>query len=149
MAQRKINLVSIGTVKNSIGKAKHQDWRTVASQIVINEELKAALDGVEEFSHLIVVYWMHKLPAKQQPPIKVHPKGDQSLSLTGVFATRSPTRPNPIGVTVVKLLKRRKNILEVAGLDAVNGTPVLDIKPYIPSHDSVNEAITPEWLQSC
>jgi tRNA-Thr(GGU) m(6)t(6)A37 methyltransferase TsaA len=146
-AGHKINLTPIGVVRNSVNKSKHRDWQAVVSEIVINDELEAALDGLEGFSHLIVVYWMHKLPSPKEPPMKVHPKGDQSLPLTGVFATRSPTRPNPIGVTVVRLLRRHKNVLEVRGLDALNGTPVLDIKPYIPTHDSVNDATIPQWLR--
>ncbi len=146
IAEHKINLTPIGTVRNQINDTKHKDWQLVTSQIVIKKDLEAALDGIEGFSHLIIIYWMHKLPPNQHPPSKVHPKGNQSLPLTGVFATRSPTRPNPIGMTVVKLLGHRENILEVVGLDAVNNTPVLDIKPYIPSHDSISEATTPEWL---
>ncbi len=148
MAVHKINLISVGTVRNSITDTKHKDWQSVISQIVVKKDLEAALDGVDGFSHLIIIYWMHKLPPKQKPPTKVHPKGDQSLPLTGVFATRSPTRPNPIGMTVVKLLGHQRNTLEVMGLDAVNGTPVLDIKPYIPSHDSISEATSPAWLHS-
>lgn len=149
MVEHKINLIPIGIVRNQINDTKCHDWQSVISQIVINKSLEAALDGIEGFSHLIIIYWMHRRPSNQQPATKVHPKGDQSLPLTGVFATRSPARPNPLGMTVVKLLERRENILEVVGLDAVNDTPVLDIKPYIPSHDSVSEATTPGWLHPC
>lgn len=146
MVEPKISLTPVGTVKNLVNDPKHKDWQAVTSQIVVNKELETALDGVEGFSHLIIIYWMHKLPPTTQPPTKVHPKGDQSLPLTGVFATRSPVRPNPIGMTVVKLLERQGSTLEVMGLDALNGTPVLDIKPYIPVHDSICEATVPEWL---
>ncbi len=148
MIEHKINLTPIGTVRNYVNDPKRKDWQAVASQIVINKELETALDGVEGFSHLIIIYWMHKLSPAEQRPAKVHPKGDRSLPLTGVFATRSPARPNPIGMTVVKLVERRGSILEVTGLDALNGTPVLDIKPYIPSHDSIPEASVPEWLHA-
>ncbi len=148
MMEYKINLTPVGTVRNSVNDPKHKDWQAVTSQIVVTKNLEPALDGVEGFSHLIIIYWMHKLAPAQQPPTKVHPKGDRSLPLTGVFATRSPVRPNPIGMTVVKLLERRGGILEVVGLDALNGTPVLDIKPYIPSHDSICEATVPEWLNA-
>lgn len=136
----------VGTVRNSVNNTKYKDWQAVTSQIMVKKNLETALDGVEGFSHLIIIYWMHKLPPDHQLTVKVHPKGDKSLPLTGVFATRSPMRPNPIGIAVVKLLGRHKNILEVKGLDALNGTPVLDIKPYIPSHDSISEATTPHWL---
>ena len=78
--------------------------------------------------------------------MKVHPRRKQSLPLVGVFATRSPARPNPIGMATVKLLECHDNVLKVIGLDAVDGTPVLDIKPYIPGYDSPNEAKTPDWI---
>lgn len=147
MIKLKANLTPIGIVRNKIEKPKRREWQKVISEIIIDKELETALDGIEGFSHLIIVYWMHKLPPRQQPPIKVHPKGEQSLPLVGVFASRSPDRPNPIGITVVKLLGRQGNILKVAGLDALNGTPLLDVKPYIPSHDSIKDAVIPEWLK--
>ena len=77
---------------------------------------------------------------------KVHPKGNEKLPLVGVLASRSPARPNPIGITTVKLLGRDRNVLKVQGLDAVDGTPVLDIKPHIPRYDSPTQATTPDWI---
>jgi tRNA-Thr(GGU) m(6)t(6)A37 methyltransferase TsaA len=141
-----INLTPIGFVRNNIKEPGIEDWRTVTSEIIIEEDLKEALSRIDEFSHIIVIYWMHKLPPSQRSIIKVHPKANQNLPLVGVFASRSPARPNPIGVTTVKLLERRDNVLKVTGLDAINGTPVLDIKPYIPGDDSSTEAKTPGWL---
>jgi tRNA-Thr(GGU) m(6)t(6)A37 methyltransferase TsaA len=141
-----INLTPIGFVKNSIKEPKIQDCQTVTSAIIIKDDLKEALSRIDEFSHIIVIYWMHKLPPSQRSVRKVHPKADQTLPLVGVFASRSPARPNPIGITTVKLLERRNNVLKVTGLDAIDGTPVLDIKPYIPGDDSPTEAKTPNWL---
>jgi tRNA-Thr(GGU) m(6)t(6)A37 methyltransferase TsaA len=141
-----INLTPIGFVRNSIKEPGIEDWRTVTSEIIIEENLKEALSRIDEFSHIIVIYWMHKLSPSQRAIIKVHPKVNQNLPLVGVFASRSPARPNPIGVTTVKLLERRDNVLKVTGLDAINGTPVLDIKPYLPGDDSSTEAKTPGWL---
>ncbi len=141
-----MNLTPIGVVKNNITEPKREDWETVTSEIIINEDLKEALSKIDEFSHIIVIYWMHKLPPSQRSVTKVHPKGNQNLPLVGVFASRSPARPNPIGITTVKLIERRYNVLKVTGLDAVDGTPVLDIKPYIPDHDSTSEIKTPGWL---
>lgn len=143
----KINLTPIGTVRNSIEEPKHRIGQSVVSEIIIDEKLVEALDGIEAFSHLVIIYWIHKLPANARSPLKVHPKGNKSLPLVGVFASRSPVRPNPLGMTVVKLIERQGNIIKVEGLDALNGTPVLDIKPYIPSQDSVTDALIPEWLQ--
>ena len=141
-----INLTPIGFVRNSIKEPGIEDWRTVTSEVIIEENLKEALSRIDEFSHIIVIYWMHKLSPSQRAIIKVHPKANQNLPLVGVFASRSPARPNPIGVTTVKLLERRDNVLKVTGLDAINGTPVLDIKPYLPGDDSSTEAKTPGWL---
>jgi tRNA-Thr(GGU) m(6)t(6)A37 methyltransferase TsaA len=141
-----INLTPIGFVRNSIKEPRIEDWRTVTSEVIIEEDLKEALSRIDEFSHIIVIYWMHKLSPSQRSIIKVHPKANQNLPLVGVFASRSPARPNPIGVTTVKLLEHRDNVLKVTGLDAIDGTPVLDIKPYIPGDDSSTEAKTPGWL---
>jgi len=141
-----INLTPIGFVKNNITEPKRGDWEAVTSEIIINEDLKQGLSRIDEFSHLIVIYWMHKLPPSQRSVIEVHPKGNQNLPLVGVFASRSPARPNPIGITTVKLMERRDNILKVTGLDAIDETPVLDIKLYIPDHDSASEIKTPGWL---
>jgi tRNA-Thr(GGU) m(6)t(6)A37 methyltransferase TsaA len=141
-----INLTPIGFVKNKIKERGIGDCQTVTSEIIIKEGLKDALSRIDEFSHIIVIYWMHKLPPSQRSMIKVHPKGNHNLPLVGVFASRSPARPNPIGITTVKLLERRDNVLKVTGLDALDGTPVLDIKPYIPGDDSSIEAKTPGWL---
>ena len=141
-----INLTPIGFVKNSIKERGIEDCLTVTSEIIIKEDLKEALSRIDEFSHIIVIYWMHKVPTSQRSIIKVHPKANPDLPLVGVFASRSPARPNPIGITTVKLLQRRDNVLKVTGLDAIDGTPVLDIKPYIPGDDSSTEAKTPGWL---
>jgi tRNA-Thr(GGU) m(6)t(6)A37 methyltransferase TsaA len=141
-----INLTPIGFVRNSIKEPGIEDWRTVTSEVIIEENLKEALSRIDEFSHIIVIYWMHKLSPSQRAIIKVHPKANQNLPLVGVFASRSPARPNPIGITTVKLLEHRDNVLKVTGLDAIDGTPVLDIKPYIPGDDSSTEAKTPGWL---
>ena len=143
-----INLPPIGFVKNSIKEPKTEDWQTVTSEIIIDEDLKEALSRIDEFSHIIVTYWMHKVPQSQRSIRKVHPKANQNLPLVGVFASRSPARPNPIGITTVKLLERRDNVLKVIGLDAIDGTPVLDVKPYIPGNNSSTEAKTPGWVMT-
>jgi tRNA-Thr(GGU) m(6)t(6)A37 methyltransferase TsaA len=141
-----INLTPIGFVKNSIREPKREDCQSVTSEIIVNEDLKEALSGIDGFSHIIVIYWMHRMPSSKRSVLKVHPKRNQSLPLTGVFATRSPARPNPMGIATVRLLEHRDNILKVMGLDAINGTPVLDIKPHIPGSDSPAGARTPGWL---
>jgi tRNA-Thr(GGU) m(6)t(6)A37 methyltransferase TsaA len=89
------------------------------------------LEGVEEFSHLILIYAFHLAPAQVQ--LKVKPFLDDRLH--GVFATRYPNRPNPLGLSVVQLVNRKENKLEILGADMLDGTPLLDIKPYVPDFD--------------
>ncbi len=140
-----MSLKAIGTVRNDIKQPIRHGWREIVSEIVIDSSLTEALDGLDEFSHLIVLYWLHQLPAKKLS-LKVHPMGKPELPLVGRFATRSPSRPNPVGQSTVKFLERRGNILKVKGLDAIDGTPVIDIKPYIPGYDSASDAKAPPWM---
>ncbi|MFC1941599.1 tRNA (N6-threonylcarbamoyladenosine(37)-N6)-methyltransferase TrmO [Chloroflexota bacterium] len=139
-----ISLKTIGIVRNEITRSTKRDFKDIVSEIVVDSNLTEGLDNLDEFSHIIVIYWMHERNGRA--PIKVRPKGDPNLSLMGVFATRSPDRPNPIGKTTVRLLQRQGNILKVEGLDAIDGTPIIDIKPYIPGYDSVKNAKAPSWV---
>ena len=141
-----MKLKAIGIVSNGIKQPIRHGWREVVSEITVNSELTEALDGMDEFSHIIVLYWMHQLAEGRQLPLKVHPMGNPDLPLTGRFATRSPSRPNPLGQATVELLGRRGNVLKVKGLDAIDGTPVIDIKPYIPGYDSAPDAKAPQWM---
>ena len=141
-----MSLKAIGIVRNEIKQPLRHGWREIVSEIVVNSNLTEALDNLDEFSHIIVLYWMHQLPAGKPLTLKVHPMGKSELPLVGRFATRSPSRPNPVGQATVKLLERRGNILKVKGLDAIDGTPVIDIKPYIPGYDSVTDAKAPPWI---
>ncbi len=137
---------AIGTVRNSIKQAPgHYKWQDVVSEIIIDNSLSEALDNLDEFSHIIVLYWMHQVDSTTPPATRVHPCGDKGLPLMGLFATRSPRRPNPIGKATVRLLQRQGNVLKVKGLDAIDGTPVIDIKPYIPSYDSAADATVPSY----
>jgi tRNA-Thr(GGU) m(6)t(6)A37 methyltransferase TsaA len=141
-----INLTPIGFVKNAVTEPKREDWHSITSEIIVNEDLREALSGIDEFSHIIVIYWMHRTSPTERSVMKVHPKRNQNLPLVGVFATRSPVRPNPIGISTVKLLECRDNVLKVIGLDAIDGTPVLDIKPHIPGSDSPTPTKSPSWI---
>jgi tRNA-Thr(GGU) m(6)t(6)A37 methyltransferase TsaA len=141
-----MELRAIGVVSNEVKQPMRHGWREVVSEITINSELAEALDGLEGFSHIIVLYWMHQLAGRHPLPLKVHPMGNRDLPLTGRFATRAPHRPNPIGQATVELLERRANVLKVKGLDAIDGTPVIDIKPYIPGYDSASDAKAPRWM---
>ena len=116
------------------------------SRIEIEPDLTEALDNLDEFSHIIVLFWMDRLASKPLP-LKVRPRHDPNRPLIGLFASRSPHRPNSIGKTTARLLKRERNVLTVSGLDAIDGTPVIDIKPYQPDYDSPPDARTPLWLK--
>jgi len=118
------------------------------TRLEIHPEFASALKGLQDFSHLWILYWFHEndTPA-QRRILQVYPRRNPANPLTGVFACRSPERPNLIGFTACRLLRIEGNVVEVAGLDAWDGTPILDLKPYIPTADAVPEAATPEWLK--
>nr|MDO8079821.1 tRNA (N6-threonylcarbamoyladenosine(37)-N6)-methyltransferase TrmO [Candidatus Freyarchaeota archaeon] len=136
----------IGYIESIIDPEHNYNPREVLAKIIIKPELEEAVGGIEDFSHIIVIFWTHRLSGIPFP-LKVHPRRDPNLPLRGVLSTRSPIRPNCIGLAVVKLEKRKNNVLEVRGLDAFNGTPVLDLKPYIKISDCVPEAEAPEFVK--
>jgi tRNA-Thr(GGU) m(6)t(6)A37 methyltransferase TsaA len=116
--------------------------------IVVDPAWSDALDGIEAFSHLWVMYWFHgnDTPEKRRI-LKVHPRGNPANPLTGVFATRAPVRPNLVGLQACRLVGRQGNRLEVTGLDAWDGSPVVDLKPYIPQIDAHQDALLPSWAE--
>jgi tRNA (adenine37-N6)-methyltransferase len=111
----------------------------------LDEEYTEALDGLEDYSHVLVIFWMDQ--AGPPKSLKDHVQGRKDLPVAGLFARRAPSRPNPIGITAVPLLQRDKNVLRVRGMDAIDGTPLLDIKPYTPAFDRVEDARIPEWCK--
>jgi len=138
-----IRFKPIGYVRRESKQEDVKD-RSLVSKIVVRKGLAKALEGLEDFSHVFVVFYMHEIPKKETKILKVHPRGRTDLPLLGVFATRTAFRPNPIGLTLVELLQRKGNVLVVKGLDALDDTPVLDIKPYN-SRDMVHDARVPKW----
>jgi tRNA-Thr(GGU) m(6)t(6)A37 methyltransferase TsaA len=142
-SQQEIVLKPIGFVQTKAADDEVRN-KTHTSQLVLNKELTTALEGIEDFSHLFVLFWLDKTTTEQRKLLKVHPRRRKDLPLIGIFATRTMTRPNPIGLTLVELIKVEDNILTVQGLDAFNGTPVIDIKPF-DSWDNAENAKIPEW----
>jgi tRNA-Thr(GGU) m(6)t(6)A37 methyltransferase TsaA len=118
--------------------------RNLMSKIIVRKGFTQALEGIEDFSHVFVVFHMHQISDEETQVLKVHPRSRMDLPLLGVFATRTAFRPNPIGLTLVELVRREGNVLFVRGLDAFNGTPVLDLKPY-DHRDMVENIRVPEW----
>jgi len=125
-----------------MGEAPYQGYKSEEiSQIEVFEEFEEGLKDIEGFSHIIVIYWLNK---SQGYHLLVKTPWD--VNLHGLFTTRSPHRPCPLGLTVVELVAKKKNILTVKGLDAIDGTPLLDIKPYVPSIDE-RAVVKPGWLE--
>jgi tRNA-Thr(GGU) m(6)t(6)A37 methyltransferase TsaA len=139
----KIELNAIGYVKTCAEGEEVKDKHTF-SQIIIRDDLIDGLSGITGFSHLFILFYLNQVTAKQQETLKVHPRGRQDMPLTGVFATRTMLRPNPIGLTLVELKKVDGNVLTIKGLDAYDGTPVLDIKPY-DFWDIAENVKVPNW----
>ena len=136
----------IGFVRNEIDWSMKDGWDKVVSQVVINGELEAALDGIEAFSHVIVLFWMHRPDVREPMQPRIHPRRRPDLPLVGLLATRTPVRPNPIGLACVPLLERKGCMLQVKNLDAMDGTPVVDVKPYIPGSDAIPDAAVAGWV---
>lgn len=116
------------------------------AKVEIFTEFRDGLRGIDEFSHLIILYWFHlRDNEKERRTLLVFPRRHAVNVEKGVFACRSPSRPNPIGLCVVELLKIEGGILTVRGLDAFEGSPIIDIKPYLPRADSIPDAHVPSW----
>jgi tRNA-Thr(GGU) m(6)t(6)A37 methyltransferase TsaA len=129
-------------------KQRNSEHRAI---VEIFPEFQEALDGLDGFSHVFVLSYLHKLRPEQIGPLKVRPRRfiraglrTDEVPLVGVFAIESPTRPNPIGLSLVKLVRREGGKLVVQGLDVFDGTPVIDIKPYTESYRADHYELA-EW----
>jgi tRNA-Thr(GGU) m(6)t(6)A37 methyltransferase TsaA len=142
-----IVLRPVGFVRNEMRKAVPRgEYENVVSDVIVEEEFSAGLDDIEEHSHAVIIFWLDRISEDERKLLKVRPKGDPSLPIVGVFATRSPARPNPIGIETVEIVSRDGDLLRVRGLDALDGSPVLDIKPYTKLHDRADEVRGPSWM---
>ena len=139
-----ISYRAIGVVRNHVNESRPDGWEDVRSDIILRDDLAQALDPIEGFSHVIVVFDFDRVPEAVRR-LRVAVGNEDVPPERGVLATRSQLRPNPIGVSVVEVLHRRKGVLRVRGLDALNGTPVLDVKPYLPAYDALPDATLPPW----
>jgi len=150
-------LIPIGRVRNECKEPslKHREGDLemsgagitlgdMVSELEVDPRFQDALDGVEGFSHIVVVYWtgLRKLER-----LKVHPAGQQDIPLKGIFSTRSPARPNPLAITTVELLERNGNVLRVRGLDAIDGSMLVDLKPFLPIYDIPPWSAIPQWME--
>ena len=130
-----ICMLPIGVVRSAVGDPRRADWSGVRAAVEVEARHREALAGLDGFSHALVVTWLHLVSDDERALDTVHPAGDSALPRVGVLALRTHHRPNPIGVTVVCIEWVEGARVIVRGLDAVDGTPVLDIKPYVPFYD--------------
>ncbi len=142
----KMKMKPIGVIHTPYKSTKEAPYQGCKSdetgEIEIFDEYARGLKDVEGFSHLIILYWMHK---STNYSLLIKTPWDDKLH--GLFTTRSQNRPNPIGLSVVRLIKRDGNILKIKGIDAIEETPVIDIKPYIPEFDE-EKNIKIGWLEN-
>jgi len=140
-----IHLEPIGYVANGEPDVARQDWSRVRSEVRLHEGLGAALVGLRDYSHVIVLGWLDRIPDELRARLQAYPAGDERLPLQGALALRGGARPNPISFTVCQLRGIEGDTLLLEGLDLVDGTPVLDVKPYIAYYDAVPKAKLPKW----
>lgn len=127
-----------------IGRVHKND---ASAWIEIEPQFEDALKGLEDFSHVWVFWWFDRNDSPGNRRIlKVHPRGDTRNPLTGVFATRAPVRPNLVALTLCRIESVDGNQIKVAGIDAFDGTPVVDLKPYIPALDRPDDVRVPDWI---
>ena len=143
-------VISCSTIKSdvyqisSVGLIRIQDSTTT---IEIDEKYEDGILGLNEFSHVLVCYWFHENDNPEKREIlQVYPRGNPQNPLHGVFATRSPVRPNLIGLSICKILSIEDNVIQIDNIDAYDGSPVIDLKPYIPDIDSEEDVQVPEWV---
>ena len=148
-----IKLRPIGVVHTKGTDAEVKEKGDLEGELVIYPDFQEALEGIDGYSHLFVIVYFDRLRAEQVGPLRVKPRGLmrrgftlEELPLLGVFALDSPTRPNPIGLTLVRFLGREANRLFVQGLDFFNETPILDIKGYHPQYHTENYTL-PDWFR--
>jgi tRNA-Thr(GGU) m(6)t(6)A37 methyltransferase TsaA len=140
-----MDLVYIGRVRSPVTEAVDTDWGRVVSEIILEPEYAPGLLGLEQFSHALILTHLHQAEWNPEKHLRRHPQDRADMPLTGIFAQRARHRPNRIGVTAVEILEVTEDTLKVRALDAVDGTPVIDIKPYVPLYDC-RDATTPDWM---
>ena len=141
-----LRIKPIGRVANDERDVGRVDWSAVRSELRLRPEFEPALLGLGDYSHVIVVGWLERLPEDLRRRLRAYPGGDERLPLQGALALRG-ARPNPLSVTVCELLAVDGAKLRVRGLDLVDETPLLDVKPYIAHYDAVSDASIPTWAR--
>lgn len=139
----------IAYVINDRKEILDDDWGNVCSTIELAEHLsEASLAGIEQFSHLEILYYFHKVPDDKIQYEARHPRNNPNYPKVGIFAQRGKNRPNKLGVTIVELVEAKGKKLIVRGLDAICGTPIIDIKPVIKEFLPRREVSQPDWASA-
>jgi len=141
-----ITVTPIGVVRVDEAAQATTRWRSLISHIEVDEAYAQGLDGLENWSHIVVIFSMHETKFDPETDLHNRPEGQTDMPETGVFAQRSHRTPNTLGMTTVKIKSIDGNVLTVQGLDANDGTPVLDIKPYAPVYDGAPDPLVPVWF---
>ena len=136
----------IGYVRNEVTERKDVAWGEDTSTIVLEESYISGLKGLEDFSHVIILYYLDKAKYVKEKHLQRRPQNREDMPLVGIFSQRGKDRPNQIGMTSVEIVSVSDDRIVVKGLDAIDGTPVLDIKPYYPVYDK-KDASVPEWVE--
>jgi tRNA-Thr(GGU) m(6)t(6)A37 methyltransferase TsaA len=141
-----IFLSPIGTVRNSRQSVEDDGWGGIVSVIELNSSFtEEALLGIEQFSHAEIFFYFHLVEDAKIESGARHPRNNQAWAKVGIFSQRGKNRPNRLGATIVKIIERRGSHLFVQGLDAVDGTPVLDIKPVMREFLPQENVTQPQW----
>jgi tRNA-Thr(GGU) m(6)t(6)A37 methyltransferase TsaA len=138
---------AIGTVHSSANEKVDENWGSVESTIELLPEYRPGLRGLEQFSHALVTAYLHGAKFEPARHLVRRPRGREDMPELGIFAQRAKDRPNPLGITVVPIQRVTPTGLVVRGLDAIDGTPILDLKPYFPQFDSAPGARVPDWVE--
>ena len=141
-----IKLEPIGYVLSSVTERMDENWGEIKSKIILNPEYTGALLGLENFSHAIIVTYLHQANYEKEKHLQRRPRNLETMPKVGIFSQRAKDRPNPIGITAVEIISVGDDYLEIKGLDAINETPILDIKPYYPHYDKIDSPKVPEWV---
>lgn len=137
----------VAWVKNKRRELKDDFWGDVISEITLDDSFpEEAFDGIERFSHLEIIYHFDRADEAKIVRDARHPRGNKKWPKVGIFAQRNKNRPNRIGLTIVRLLGKEGRTIRVSGLDAVDGTPVIDIKPVVREYLPNGEIKQPEWV---
>ncbi len=144
--ETKFEVKPIGIVLNPRTDVIDDDWECITSTIIINDDIpSSSLIGIEDFSHLEIIYLFNKVVTTEIKWV-TYPRGNKNYPLRGIFAQRKKERPNLLGLSTVELIEVKENTLKVKYLDAINGTPILDIKPVFKEFEPKTRLKQAEWV---